>query len=58
MPYESKSGKNKFVEEVDLEEENDDQIEPEAGFSRVYVVPRNFKCTSGKFMHLMNYFGN
>ena len=58
MPYEAHSGKNRYVEEIELDEDNDEQLQPEPGFTRVYVVPRNFKCTSGKFLHFMNYFGN
>ena len=46
------------MQEVDLEEELDEMFEPEEGFSRVYAVPRSFKCTSRKFIHFMNYFGN
>jgi hypothetical protein len=33
-------------------------VQPEKGQSRVYAVPRIFKCTSKKFMSYMNYFGN
>ncbi len=33
-------------------------MQPEAGFSRVYAVPRLRKCISSLFLKLMNIFGN
>ena len=46
QPFESKSGKKSTIQEADLEEDGDEMIEPEEGHTRVYTVPRNFKCTS------------
>ena len=57
MPFETKSEK-KLVEEVEIEEDLDELIQPEPGYARAYAVPRNFKCTSRHFMHYINYFGN
>ena len=53
----SKTGKIRKIEEEDMEG-NDDAFQPEEGQSRVYVVPRQFKCISRKYMQFMNFFGN
>ena len=57
QPFESKSG-NKITEEIDLEDDLDELIQPEPGFARNYAIPRNFRCTSKHFMNFINYFGN
>ena len=44
--YDSKSGKNSMIQETVLEDDGDELVEPEEGHSKVYAVPRQFKCTS------------
>ena len=45
------------MDENDFEEDIDDLIEPEPGYSRVYAVPRVRKCTSRLMIELLNLFG-
>jgi hypothetical protein len=58
LPYGKKSGKKGMTQEVEIDEDGDELIEPEAGQTRVYSVPRNFQCTSSAYIKLMNDFGN
>jgi hypothetical protein len=41
-----------------LDEDLDNLLQPEEGFTRVYAVPRIRKCISSVFMHLINLFGH
>ena len=46
------------LDEDDVDEELDDLMQPEAGHSRVYGVPRISSCISSKFVYFLNRFGN
>jgi hypothetical protein len=57
MPWQTRVGVTN-TDDVDLEEEIDNLVEPEPGMKRVWAVPRVFKCISSQFLHFMNLFGN
>jgi ubiquitin carboxyl-terminal hydrolase 34 len=57
MPFYSKTQKG-TSDDHDLDEDLDNLLQPEEGFTRVYAVPRIRKCISSVFMHLINLFGN
>jgi hypothetical protein len=45
-------------DEEEVEENFDDHVQPEHGFTKVYAIPRVWKCTSSLYIHTMNIFGN
>lgn len=55
--YNTFTSKNK-AEDIELGEEMDDYYPAEAGFDRVYAVPRPMKCLSAQYVHFINMFGN
>lgn len=57
MPFYSKTQKG-VQDDMDLDEDLDNLLQPEEGFTKVYAVPRIRKCISSVFMHLINLFGN
>ena len=57
QPYQTKTTKGIF-DEIDLDEDMDEMMKPPEGRDRVYAVPRERKCISSLFMHLINLFGH
>ena len=57
MPWQSRVGRTEY-DDVDLEDDLDNLIQPEEGMERVYAVPRVQKCISAQYLHFMNVFGN
>ena len=57
MPFFTKTQKG-TSDDLDLDEDLDNLLTPEEGFTRVFAVPRIRKCISSVFMHLINLFGN
>ena len=56
-PWQSKVGQV-GEDDIDLEDDIDEKLEPEPGMDRVYAVPRINKCISSAYLHQMNFFGS
>lgn len=57
MPFFTKTQKD-TSDDLDLDEDYDELIQPEEGFTKVFAVPRLRKCISSLFLRLINLFGH